>query len=1050
MSYIGYQPSYLRTPNYSSKSFTGTGSQVNFTLAQSVPAGNTTEIDVYVANIHQNPFTDYTITGSARNILTFTSAPSVGAPIYVIHKAEAVYAYDVNAGTIGSSILSGNGAGGYNNINIGPGLSFSNNTLDATLLGAGNISGSGTINRISKFSSSTGIGNSILHDDGTNIGISVDTPAAKLHISNGSDSDSGQFTAITIGSKLANNARTASFIKNTSSPYDLTIVTQNNAALSSGSFIIKNGPNEQLRINSNGAISFGLTASYGSTNQILISQSSSSNPIWGSVATALGYTPYNASNPSGYISGITSTMIIDALGYTPGSGSGLGANVSDTSNTGLGYDALTSLTTGTNNTAFGPYALYHITSGTYNTGFGYLALTAASTSDFNTAIGAVALGSNTTGENNTAVGHNSLLGNQTGNNNTAVGKDTLTVSTVTSSNTAIGTYALKYTTGSNNTAIGTYALTNNTTGYNATAVGRGALQSNTTGNANLAIGYSALSLNTTGNLNTAIGHGALQNNTTSNSNLAIGYNALYGAFANTSMYNVAIGESSLSSVTSAGLSVAVGYQSQYFTTTGLYNVSIGAQSLYSNTTGDNNIAIGNRALYNNTTGLANVVIGTDSMFSSTTTSYCTVVGNSAGGTGYATTAFGFASLSNSTGGYNTAIGANACGQTTTATFNVALGNDALYYNTTGGHNNAVGAYALNHVTTGTYNTAIGYSSGSAITTGSSNVVIGSYSGNSVALDIRTLSNYVVLSDGSANIRLTLNNTGALGVGTTPSYGNSGQVLVSQGPTSAPIWGNTLGTGEIIPLTAVLNNPTTASSNITITLQPCTLSFYTSTSLSPSITSNSSTITLTIPHGAHLGTQNADGWDYYILAINNNGIIELAVVNGISYPSFYEEKGAISTTAISNSSTNSTQYYSTSARTNLHYRIIGKFNAYNNNNGITGGDTWDVLNSVTPLGLLHPRSSIGYGQKWYTGATSTPITRTSGTTYYNTTGKPITVVVSQSASGNFDATVDGTTIINAYSFGNFSDPDTLMPLTFIVPPGSSYSVTASINVWAELR
>ena len=35
------------------------------------------------------------------------------------------------------------------------------------------------------------------------------------------------------------------------------------------------------------------------------------------VTTALGFTPYNATNPNGYISGITSSMVTTALGYTP-------------------------------------------------------------------------------------------------------------------------------------------------------------------------------------------------------------------------------------------------------------------------------------------------------------------------------------------------------------------------------------------------------------------------------------------------------------------------------------------------------------------------------------------------------------------------------------------------------------------------------------------------------------------------------------------------------------------------------------------------------------
>jgi len=37
----------------------------------------------------------------------------------------------------------------------------------------------------------------------------------------------------------------------------------------------------------------------------------------GNVTTALGYTPYNATNPSGYISGITNGQVTTALGYTP-------------------------------------------------------------------------------------------------------------------------------------------------------------------------------------------------------------------------------------------------------------------------------------------------------------------------------------------------------------------------------------------------------------------------------------------------------------------------------------------------------------------------------------------------------------------------------------------------------------------------------------------------------------------------------------------------------------------------------------------------------------
>jgi hypothetical protein len=41
-----------------------------------------------------------------------------------------------------------------------------------------------------------------------------------------------------------------------------------------------------------------------------------------SIATALGYTPYNATNPAGYITGITSGNVTTALGYTPANKAG--------------------------------------------------------------------------------------------------------------------------------------------------------------------------------------------------------------------------------------------------------------------------------------------------------------------------------------------------------------------------------------------------------------------------------------------------------------------------------------------------------------------------------------------------------------------------------------------------------------------------------------------------------------------------------------------------------------------------------------------------------
>jgi hypothetical protein len=69
------------------------------------------------------------------------------------------------------------------------------------------------------------------------------------------------------------------------------------------------------------------------------------------VTTALGFTPYNATNPSGYITGITSGMVTTALGYTPYNSSNPSGFISSVPNastqvTSLGVGTAASGTTG--------------------------------------------------------------------------------------------------------------------------------------------------------------------------------------------------------------------------------------------------------------------------------------------------------------------------------------------------------------------------------------------------------------------------------------------------------------------------------------------------------------------------------------------------------------------------------------------------------------------------------------------------------------------------------------------------------------------------------
>jgi len=92
-----------------------------------------------------------------------------------------------------------------------------------------------------------------------------------------------------------------------------------------------------------------------------------------------------------------------------------------------------------------------------------------------------------------------------------------------------------------------------------------------------------------------------------------------------------------------------------------------------------------------------------------------------------------------------------------------LGRSAGYSST--GDNNTFVGYAAGNASTGVNNTFVGgYNSslggaGGDMTTGSKNTIIGSYTGNQGGLDIRTSSNYIVLSDGDGNPRARWDNNG---------------------------------------------------------------------------------------------------------------------------------------------------------------------------------------------------------------------------------------------------------------------------------------------------
>lgn len=262
--------------------------------------------------------------------------------------------------------------------------------------------------------------------------------------------------------------------------------------------------------------------------------------------------------------------------------------------------------------------------------------------------------------------------------------------------------------------------------------------------------------------------------------------------------------------------------------------------------------------------------------------------------------------------------------------------------------------------------------------------------------------------------------------------------------------------QLTALVALLGNSiksvtaTVASSALTLTLNPANLTFRSTTLANgvPSLVSLNAAISLVVPSAATLGTIASVSARLMILAINNAGTAELAVVN-LSGGLNLDETTLISTTAISGTANAANVIYSATARTNVPFRVVGFVDISEATPGTwaTGPTTVQGAGGLAIAAL----QSLGVGQNWQAVTGS----RAFGTNYYNTTGRPIFVFVQGQVSGAaqyINGTIGGVSAVNSQT----ADTSGRQVIVFaVVPPGKSYNFTGQVGSvtltqWTELR
>ena len=224
--------------------------------------------------------------------------------------------------TSGTSLLYGNGSGGFSNVTIGSNMSFSGGVLSSSGTGGGGGSGtinSGTVGNEAVYSGSTTVNSGIITDTGTNVGINQATPVYKLDV-NGSVR-----AATSINTPQISNLTTNGFIKTGAGNGTLSVDTNSYLTATGSGSSLTNIPTSVSNSDSSLTISpttgnVVASVNMGNANTWTGTQTFNSNaPVIGT-ATASTPTFFNGSKAlvSGSVSGSTTKVVTTTGSLTTG------------------------------------------------------------------------------------------------------------------------------------------------------------------------------------------------------------------------------------------------------------------------------------------------------------------------------------------------------------------------------------------------------------------------------------------------------------------------------------------------------------------------------------------------------------------------------------------------------------------------------------------------------------------------------------------------------------------------------------------------------------